>query len=78
MNACDRDARTGEVETEMKKTEKKPPAKDGPRRCVVCKALATLRVGEDPTCEDHVALIYERQIESDARRHLAIPEPLPG
>ena len=76
MNAFDADARTGEVETEMKKREKKPQAKDEPQRCVICKALAALQVDGEPSCEDHVALIYERQIENDARCQLAVPERL--
>jgi len=39
--------------------------------CIICGKPATRMVDEDPSCDEHVELVYEDQVESYTLRHLA-------
>jgi hypothetical protein len=40
-------------------------------RCVICHQPATQAVDGEPSCDKHVELIYENQLEDYTRQHLA-------
>jgi len=42
--------------------------------CIICGKPATRMVDEDPSCDEHVELVYEDQVESYTLRHLADQE----
>jgi hypothetical protein len=44
------------------KQSKKKQKADGPV-CVICAKPATTSVDGEPSCEEHIALVYENQVE---------------
>ena len=49
------------------------PAKQ-PSACVICGKPATRIVDGDPSCEEHVELVYEDQVERYTQQHLVRDE----
>ena len=56
-----------------KRAQDKPSEKPLPKGlvCIICGKPATRMVDEDPSCDEHVELVYEDQVESYTLRHLA-------
>jgi hypothetical protein len=45
-----------------------------PSACVICGKSATRNVDGDPSCEEHVELVYEDQVEKYTQKHLVHDE----
>ena len=59
----------------MKAKEKSAEkAAKSPSVCVICGKPATRAVDGEPSCEDHVELVYEDQLEDYTQHHLADEE----
>jgi len=47
---------------------------ENPSTCVVCGKPATTVVDGQPSCEEHIELVYEDQVEAYTQRHQADEE----
>ena len=58
------------------KSKKKAPerAAQNSSTCIVCGKPATTMVDGQPSCEEHIELVYEDQVEDYTKRHLADEE----
>ena len=63
----------------MKPASRRAPSDpDHEAGCAICGLPATALVNEVPGCSDHVALLYERQLERSATAKLKMPQSLNG